>query len=400
MKPPHLQFEGNPGKSPLVKTTSRLVARYQEGRSRRAARRARRSRGTRVAFAVGKTLGGAVALTVIAGLIAGGVNSLRPELYVAPASAAPIVEAPLCSEDSGLDILSFNAGLLHMVVDQVPHVKERNWLIQETLPKLVEKRRPELVMLQEVWDEDQARGIAERLHPLGYLETRPLERRFPGIMGGQGRGLITFARSDLPIEKATTARFEASAGNEILSSKGYQVTWVRDHRGELTAVVNAHMQAITTDDTGTPVKAGQVEAHLAQIRELIGLFQQIADEGGSRPTRIAFGGDINAGEAINHQGLLNFRKALEMSGLSFQEVWIPPGNFTRDPNNPIVKEGLSPQGPPDNLTHFFLINFPPATTREVVLDWDQWSGGPASDHRLAAIRVSSQADTGRWCRVA
>ncbi len=81
---------------------------------------------------------------------------------------APVAQA------AGYRVLTYNLGLLKVLgSDYVPMVDARAAVAPRELARFLQETSPQIVVLEEVWNDRHATAIAGALAPLGYSSVRP-----------------------------------------------------------------------------------------------------------------------------------------------------------------------------------------------------------------------------------
>jgi endonuclease/exonuclease/phosphatase family metal-dependent hydrolase len=184
-----------------------------------------------------------------------------------------------------VSVLSYNVALLDVdLFGIIPYAEspdlERR---RNALPGLIFSTGADIVLLQEVWLEEDVEGFSRRGEALGY-------RPFVHERSGHNDGLITFIREDVIAGGTTTeltfASYGSQVGTEYFPGPGIARGWLGVrfvHRdvGPLH-VYNTHMQAFPENWLG----------RVKQAREL-GIILRTAVEG--TDDVLVIGGDFNSG---------------------------------------------------------------------------------------------------------
>jgi endonuclease/exonuclease/phosphatase family metal-dependent hydrolase len=239
-----------------------------------------------------------------------------------------------------LKVLTYNLGLLRAFgSDLVPIVGERAELAPREIARFSREQSPDLIVLQEVWKNAQAKAIAEALAPLGYDVVRP---RGCTLIGKEG-GLLVAVRQPLQVVNWSFAP-------DSLARKGIlQATVENPEAGGARFVLLAtHTVALDTDQ-GTPVDEKQVAALKKQALQILSLLEQ-ASSAGSLPTLLV--GDFNVGPGYADA---SYRLIADAPGIREAGAVAAPGEalVTWDPGNPLVRYGGYPNEPAAKIDHVF-----------------------------------------------
>jgi endonuclease/exonuclease/phosphatase family metal-dependent hydrolase len=247
-------------------------------------------------------------------------------------------------------VLTYNLGLLRVLgSDWVPIVEARARVAPRELARFVQASSPQIVMLEEVWNERHAQAIEKELEPLGYTFIRPTQ---PSLLG-LSAGLLLAIKSPLSVVDWKFTRFTKSTFLDSLTGKGVlEVTLQDPTNGNLQfAVVGTHTVALDTAK-GEAKDQKQVEAFTTQAKEILAAVQR-RSENGRLPTLLM--GDFNVGPGYADA---QYRQIADSGSLVEAGASLYPSSplISWDPQNPLVKYGEFPLEPPAKIDHVFMQN--------------------------------------------
>jgi hypothetical protein len=244
-------------------------------------------------------------------------------------------------------VVTYNLGLLRVFgSDLVPAVDARTAAAPRALSAFVTRVNPQVMLLEEVWEDTAAYAITQELAPLGYAATRP---SLHGILG-LGSGLLLFVKAPLRIAEWTFTPFARSTFFDSFVRKGVLEATVEDAAtGARFALVGTHTVAVDTNN-GAPTDRSQIEAITSQADQVTAAVtaRSVHSE---LPALLL--GDFNVGPGYAD---VAYRRLLSLDGLRESGEAIYPGAplVTWDPSNPLVKFGGYPNEPAAKIDHVFL----------------------------------------------
>jgi len=139
-----------------------------------------------------------------------------------------------------LSILTYNLGLLRIFGSNfVPIVRERAAAAPVEIARFAAEQSPDVIVLQEVWKNAQAKAITGALTPLGYSVVRPKNCTLIGKEGG----LLVAVRQPLRIVSWSFTPFRKSTFMDSLARKGVLAAVLEnpDAGGARFVLLAAHM---------------------------------------------------------------------------------------------------------------------------------------------------------------
>ncbi len=293
-------------------------------------------------------------------------------------AAALVCAPPGCSQT--YTILTYNIGLLRILgFDLVPAVDARARFVPRELSRFVRQNAPDIMLLEEVWDNRTAAAIAGELSPLGYASVRPAGRG-PFCLGS---GLLLLVRSPLEIVDWRFTPFAKNTFTNSFARKGVLEASLEDTSRSAArfALVGTHMVALDTND-GLSKNKAQLAAFHAQAAQVLSVLDSRSSQ---RSVPLILLGDFNAGPGYadaayrwiaGEEGLIEAGESLGSSA----------SLATWDPLNPLVRHGHSPNEPPAKVDHIFLAGG--ATSSWTVLSARRIFDAPVD----GVIRMPKRAD--------
>lgn len=246
-------------------------------------------------------------------------------------------------------VLTYNLGLLKVLGSNlVPMVDARAAVAPRELARFARDSSPQIIVLEEVWNDRHAKAIVDALEPLGYSAVRPVERGLLGLTSG----LLLLLQSPLRVLDWRFTRFTRNTFMDSFSRKGVLEATLEDPSdgGARIALVAAHTVALDTSN-GTPKDKGQVDAFNAQADQILSALRN-RSEGGMIPALLV--GDFNVGPGYADA---EYRRIADSVGLVEVGASLSPQPLiTWDPGNPLVKYGRYPAEPPAKIDHVFMQN--------------------------------------------
>jgi endonuclease/exonuclease/phosphatase family metal-dependent hydrolase len=245
-------------------------------------------------------------------------------------------------------IVTYNLGLLRVVgLDLVPAVKARARIAPRELAAFARQDSPDILLLEEVWDNRTAAAIAGELSSLGYASIRPKGRGAFCL----GSGLLLLVRSPLEVVDWRFTPFAKSTFPDCFARKGVLAATLEDtsSSGTRIALVGTHMVALDTRE-GLAANKAQLAAFDGQAAEVLSVLDSRSSQG-SIPVILL--GDFNVGPGYADAAYRRIagREGLIEAGESLDSPSLLP---TWDPLNPLVRDGHYPSEPPAKIDHIFL----------------------------------------------
>jgi len=265
---------------------------------------------------------------------------------LAAAPLAPAFTAPVSPVT--LTVLTYNLGLLRVLgSDYVPLVEQRARLAPAALADFARENSPDIVLLEEVWNDAYADGITRELAPLGYAAIQPKIHSILGL----NSGLLLLVRAPLQVIEWRFRPFARTTFTDSFARKGVLEATLMDPRPGLRfALVGTHTVALDTIN-GQPKDQGQVAAITAQVQQ-IRLALSERSEKGRVPALLL--GDFNVGPGYADAVYRSILAAdLTEAGASLHP---DAPLITWDPANPLVRFGKYPDEPAAKIDHVFLLN--------------------------------------------
>jgi len=256
-------------------------------------------------------------------------------------------------------VFTYNLGLLRVFgSDLVPLVAARTKAAPRALAAFVTDSKPQIILLEEAWEDTAADAIAKELSPLGYVANRPDIHSFLGLSSG----LLLMVKSPLRVVDWKFTPFTRNTFTDGFARKGVlEATLTDDDTGARFVLIGTHTVAVDTDN-GIPKDKGQVAVITSQMTQILDALAS-RSQSGALPALIL--GDFNVGpdyaDAI-------YRMIADVPGIQeAPSVFNAADPFiTWDRENPLVKFGHYPGEPSARIDHLFLQSS--ATTGWKVLD--------------------------------
>ena len=261
-------------------------------------------------------------------------------------SSALICAPPGCSQT--YTVLTYNLGLLRILgFDLVPAAGARSRIVPRELAEFARRNAPDIVLLEEVWDNRTAAAVAGEFSPLGYASVRP-RGRGPLCMGS---GLLLLIRSPLEVADWRFTPFAKNTFPGCFARMGILEASLEDVSRSNTrfALVGTHMAALDTED-GLPRDRAQLAAFQAQAAQVLSALTSRSSQG-SVPVILL--GDFNVGPGYADAAYrwIAGKESLIEAGESLS----PSAPLvTWDPLNLLVRFGRYPGEPPAKIDHIFL----------------------------------------------
>ena len=261
-------------------------------------------------------------------------------------SAAVTCAQPGCS--AAYRILTYNIGLLRVLgFDLVPVVEARTRIAPRELVGFARESAPDIVLLEEVWDNRTAAAIVRELSPLGYTSVRPKGRSAFCL----GSGLLLLVRSPLRVVDWSFTPFAKNTFSDSFARKGVLGALLEDPSapGVRFALVGTHTVALDTVE-GQPKHKAQLAAFLAQAGQILSVLDSRAP-GGTLPVVLL--GDFNVGPGYADE---TYRRIAGAEGVveAGESLSLSAPLVTWDPRNPLVQYGHYPSEPSAKIDHIFL----------------------------------------------
>ena len=247
-------------------------------------------------------------------------------------------------------ILTYNIGLLRVFgFDLVPVVEARTRITPRELAGFARESAPDIVLLEEVWDNRTAAAIVRELSPLGYASVRPKGRSAFCL----GSGLLLLVRSPLRVVDWSFTPFAKNTFSDSFARMGVLGALLEDPSapGVRFALVGTHTVALDTVE-GQPKRKAQLAAFFAQAGQILSVLHSRAP-GGKLPVVLL--GDFNVGPGYAD---VAYRRIAGAEGVVEAGESLSPSAplVTWDPRNPLVQYGRYPSEPPVKIDHVFLRN--------------------------------------------
>jgi endonuclease/exonuclease/phosphatase family metal-dependent hydrolase len=244
-------------------------------------------------------------------------------------------------------VVTYNLGLLKVFgYNFVPVVGAREKAAPGELARFASGDSPDIILMEEVWWDDDARAIQAALRPLGYSFLRPDAYSILGLSSG----LLLALKAPLRVVDWKFTPFSGSTLFESFARKGVLEATVQGAGGEgdRFALIGTHTEALDTDN-GVPKDKAQLAAHSAQAAQILSAVQTRSDSG-ALPVLIL--GDFNVGPGYADEA---YRKIADEPGIREAGAVLFPDApiVTWDPQNPLVKYGEYPNEPPAKIDHVF-----------------------------------------------
>ncbi len=245
-----------------------------------------------------------------------------------------------------LTVVTYNVGLLRVLgSDYVPAVEARTRAAPSVLSALAERENPQVLLLEEVWEDAAAEAISRALAPQGYAAVRPRDRTLVGLTSG----LLLLVKQPLRVVQWAFAPFSRSTFVDSLARKGVLTAVIEDAASGLRfRLVGTHTVAVDTNG-GQPKDRGQLDAALAQVDEVRAALSAPAPTG----IPVLLLGDFNVGPGYVDAV---WRRLAGTEGLRDSADMVPGAGplVTWDPQNPLVRYGSYPDEPPAAIDHILL----------------------------------------------
>lgn len=272
--------------------------------------------------------------------------------------------APLFAEP--YTIVTYNLGLLRVFgSDYVPAVEARTRAAPAALSAFVAAEKPEVMLLEEVWEDAAADAISKALAPLGYTSVKPNVHTILGLTSG----LLLLVKMPLHVAEWKFTPFSRTTFIDSFARKGVLEAVLEDpSTAAWFAVVGTHTVAVDTN-SGKPKDQGQLDAILSQADQI---RAAVAARSARAGLPVLLLGDFNVGPGYVDSV---YRRISSMEGFreSGQTVASAAAAVTWDPGNPLVKYGGYPDEPPAKIDHIFLLDgggarWTPTAVRVVMSD--------------------------------
>jgi hypothetical protein len=258
-----------------------------------------------------------------------------------------LVLAPSVAFAAPYTVLTYNLGLLRVAgIDLVPLVEARSTAAPRVLASLATETNPEIMLLEEVWEDTAAYAIAQELSPLGYVAIRPTAHSFIGLSSG----LLLLVKQPLHVVDWRFTPFTRTSLTDSFASKGVLEATLEDaDTGVRIALVGTHTIAIDTHD-GIPTDPSQIDVIREQVAQILAALDA-RSEHAALPSVLL--GDFNVGPGYvdSIYSLLSGSAGMREAGAA-----IIPGDplVTWDRTNPLVKFGHYPNEPSAKIDQIFL----------------------------------------------
>lgn len=246
-------------------------------------------------------------------------------------------------------VLTYNLGLLRILgFDLVPMVKARAAAAPAELARFAIAHQPDIILLEEVWEDSFSNAIAKQLAPLGYTAIHPNVHSFLGL----STGLLLLVRAPLTVIDWKFMPFVCNTFTDSFARQGVlEATLVYPLSGTRFVLVGTHTVAVDTNN-GVPKDKAQVDVITAQMGQILATLASRSQKG-VLPALLL--GDFNVGpgyaDAI-------YRIIADTVGICEVGSILLPGDplTTWARENPLVKYGHYPNEPSAMIDHVFLQN--------------------------------------------
>ncbi len=247
-----------------------------------------------------------------------------------------------------LKVVTYNLGLLNVLgSDYVPMVEARARAAPGELARFATAESPDIILLEEVWQDRDARAIQDALAPLGYSFAHPNIHSILWLTSG----LLLAVKPPLAIRDWSFAPFTKNTFIGNFACKGVLQATLESPEGGGTrfALIGTHTEPLDTDN-GIPKDPAQVEAHTAQAAQIL---SAVKTRSGYGTLPVLLLGDFNVGPGYADEA---YRRIADAPGMRECGALLFPSNpiVTWDPENPLVKYGRYPGEPPAKIDHVFL----------------------------------------------
>jgi endonuclease/exonuclease/phosphatase family metal-dependent hydrolase len=269
-------------------------------------------------------------------------------LLAAALAAAPVPAFTAPVSPVTLTVLTYNLGLLRVLgSDLVPLVEARARAAPAALAAFAREHAPDIVLLEEVWNDAHADAVAREMAPLGYAAIQPKVHSILGL----NSGLLLLVRAPLQVLDWKFRPFRRTTFTDSFARKGVlDATLLDPESGLRFAIVGTHTVALDTVG-GQPKDKGQVSAIAVQVEQMH-LALQERSEKGKVPALLL--GDFNVGPGYADAVYRSILGAdLTEAGEALAEA---APIITWDQANPLVKFGKYPDEPAAKIDHVFLLN--------------------------------------------
>jgi endonuclease/exonuclease/phosphatase family metal-dependent hydrolase len=278
-------------------------------------------------------------------------------------------------------ILTYNLGLLRVFgFDLVPLVDARIKSAPQVLAAFAAAAKPQIMLLEETWEDAAADAIANELAPLGYAATKP---NVHGILG-LNSGLLLLVKAPLHVVDWKFTPFSRNTFTDSLARKGVLEATLEDSdTGVRFVLVGTHTVAVDTTN-GVPKDKNQIDVITAQAAQILAALAS-RSQNGALPALLL--GDFNVGpgyaDAI-------YRIIADTTGIREAGASLLPDSplVTWDRENPLVKYGHYPEEPSAKIDHVFLQNG--ANAR-----WEVSAVNVVQKDPVPGLRITASAKVGQ-----
>ncbi|MBC7692377.1 MAG: endonuclease/exonuclease/phosphatase family protein [Methylotenera sp.] len=224
-------------------------------------------------------------------------------------------------------VATYNVGLLKILWHEaVPLAFSRSDLLVSRLPAIAAEQGIEIFALQEVWTAKDRKRFKIAFEKNGYASVETPRK------GWLGTGLLLFVHHSIEILEENFHPFKGATSWDRWVQKGMLSARIRKPGTPTVAVINTHLQALTTDRSRSARRL-EIFVHNSQVQQLKTLVNH-----SNSPTILL--GDFNVGPT-SYASL--FRKLLRRLGTRDVLTHVPhlklPEFLTWDQNNPLVQQG-------------------------------------------------------------
>ena len=256
---------------------------------------------------------------------------------------------PVSSFAAPFTVVTYNIGLLRVLgFDLVPAVEARIKAAPHVISTLAADLKPQIMLLEEVWEDSAADAITRELTPLGYAAIKPAVHSILGLSSG----LLLLVKPPMRVIDWKFTPYARNTFTDSFARKGVLDATLEDTvTGTRFVLIGTHTVAIDTNN-GQPKDKGQLRVIMAQTGQILSTLVSRSDNG-RLPALLM--GDFNVGPGYADAV---YRIIADYSGVRESgEVLFPTAPvITWDPDNPLVKYGSYPTEPPAKIDHIFMRN--------------------------------------------
>lgn len=247
-----------------------------------------------------------------------------------------------------LTVMTYNVGLLRAFgSDYVAAVEARAKQAPAVIAAFAAASSPDIMLLEEIWEDGFTGAISNALAPLGYTSVTPRVRSIIGLSSG----LMLFVKTPLKIIDWKFSPFTKTTFIDSFAKKGVLEADLKNTvTGTEFFIVGTHTLALDTTN-GAPSDKGQLDAFTVQASDILSAVRRRSTHG--KPGLLI--GDFNVGPGYADSA---YRLIAGTDGFIEAGSAVIPGEAftTWDPQNPLIAYGKYPNEPPAKIDHIFLVN--------------------------------------------